>query len=331
MTEPADVEPRTAELIREVRAELVRLRKGPGVYSPRLEQQLGPRLRALVDPDHDEGPVLRSELALLLDRVATEVLSPASRTAALFALGVHRSHGDRSLQGRLEHVAALGKVSLRTVQRRVDDAFAAMAAALAAELAGRERARVAPPGWRVDALHSRLTFSGRRPTLVERRTVVALTPGLAVVTGSLSFPRTGDAWQGPLRVVAGDGCAVKEVEERHPGFWEVALELPSALPVGGRHAYTVTYEAPPGATMMPFYGFAPFRAAHGFSAEVVFDDPGTVEGVWELDGVPQPAAMDGSTPLGARVPFAADGRTVRVAFSGLVQGLAYGVHWRWRA
>lgn len=318
-----------AALLAELEAELVRLRKGGGVYSARLQQRLGPNLRELLDytPGMDEA-VVRPELTRLLD-TATAPLSPSMRRAALIALAVAPSLAEKNLIERLDLIAEEIQRNRRTAQRRVDDAATVMAGVLADQLARtRQRNTFVPPGWSVESLHSRLSFAGPRPTLVERREIVAVEPGLSSIAASLSLLVPPVAVTHGLEVTAIEGCTVDQVVEVTPRYWKVTLGLPAPLPVGARHHYEVAFTAPHRDSMEPVYGFVPFRPSRRFTAEILFADADDVESIWALDGVPQ-TILSETEPSGPLLTIGPD-HTVRCAHDNLVQGLCFGVQWRWR-
>lgn len=319
------------ELAEQVSAELVRLRRGGGVYDADLQNRLGPHLLELLDytPGMDEA-VIRPELVRLLD-LATAPLSPQQRRVALMALGVHPSHGDTALQERMRIVADELGVVPRTVHRRLVEATDVMAGVLADQLLRlRRRNPDAPAGWTVESLDARLSFAEARPELVERREILVTAPGLREIVANVSVMSPNDRRADRLDVTALAGCEVLEIARVGGSYWRVRLGLAKALLLGERHAYEVAFRTPSREAMLPFYAFVPQRPSRRFSAAVTFARAEDVDQIWALDGVPQSVVLD-------RAPDARDGdvtigpdNRVTCSYDHPLMGMCYGFQWRWR-
>ena len=319
------------DLVIEIAGELAVLRRGRGLFAPDVRRRVGPRLYAVaggggVEPAADTDVALRDALLSALSDVA-RAMPGDLRFAALTALAARPDLGEEMLTNRLDRVARFIDRDRRTARRRVDDALVMLAENLAARLKTEQPANPdAPPGWFVDSLDSTLTFDPT-PHLLEHREIVATVDGLRQIVVNLSMSSATDHSVDRLRLIPEEGCVLARPEHASGHYWRYVLALPKPLRAGQSHRYAVSFVATSREAMMPFYTMAPMRRCRSFSAEVRFTGASDVEELWRVDGVPYSAIL-GGRPTTARLRLD-EGNSVRVAFSGLQQGLAYGVQWRW--
>lgn len=308
-------------------AELTRLRRGWALQHGSLRERLGPIMWHLCginqsDPDRD---VQRKVRAFLTEEVST--LPDELRRAATLAFALDPNHLHRSLTVRVEQLAFEYAYTSRTARRRIDHALRLLARA-----ATRRPSESVPPdpgvGWRVRSLHAVLCLSADGPELLEERVIVATRSGLDRVTARLSVP-TPPGTAGRPSDVATDvvrGGTIVERESHYGArhFCRV-LRLPRPLAAGEEHEFAVVHRVSPERRLLPHYAFVPLVACDRFSVTVRFlaEPPPTV--LWRLTAVP-PRLVDDEEPGDDRLTL--DDRTVRLRFSGLLPGHAYGLAWQ---
>lgn len=314
-----------------VTRDLMTLRKGRGLQTPGLAPRLGPALLAALDLRTDVTDIADTELRRRAQAgivEAAQALPGDLREAVLVALAVDGWTNVPLLTDRLDAVAVAMDRDARTARRRVDAATRQLADALVTSRVDVENP-FAPPGWYVESLASTLRVGPAGARLTEDRVVVADTDGLDTVTATLSLPAPVSGRMPELDITAEAGCRIRGAHHVSQSHWRYELALPHPLRAGEAHRYVVSFSVPDRDLMRPYYTLIPLRRTRRFSAEIRFADPAAVELAWRLDGVP-PAVLEDAAPT-TRILVPDDAGVIRVRFEPVVQGLCYGVQWRWAA
>ncbi|GAA3888524.1 hypothetical protein GCM10022243_61760 [Saccharothrix violaceirubra] len=278
---------------------LERLRKGRGLVADDVDARVAPEFAVLFATPADHGEVLRRKLFDYLDGLMAGL--PADREViARVTLNVPPGRPDANLRRRMAFLAEEFRFDERTVRRRMDDAYRRMA-----ERAARGPEAAADRGdggraWYVDVLDVVLRLDVPRPHALERRTVVATRSGLDVV----------DVPKADVEVVFGGRLTPD------------GLALPRTLEKGERHTYGLMRRVPPDRSRLVY---VPHRLCRYFTLLVRFDPERLPGGVWRHDGVSRDVVRAGR-PVGRELSLNG-AHEVLVEFTGLVDGLAYGVHW----
>lgn len=310
---------------RQLRDELVRLRRGWGLQASGLRSRLGPRLIAaggIVDRDDDRA--IAEKLSALIRQI-TGGFPRELRQAALAALGVDGVWFP-TLTKRLGWLAGELKCSERNARRRADEACERLAQEL------RRRLNDAGPpdperGWRISHLSALLCLDRPAPELYEERTIVAARDGLAEIQTrvSLPLPREGDAGGGELVTKVLFGVRLRRQELMGDRHYRHTLALPRPLRYGDKLQYKIVYVIPP-QRMLPHYALVPLIPCDSFQVRVRFDPGRPPREVWRLERV-APRLLDTAHPGAQRLAPDAAG-DVSLSFTDLVSGLGYGVAWR---
>jgi hypothetical protein len=309
-------------------AELTRLRRGWALQHGNLRDRLGPIMHHLcgIDRTDTDRDVQRKVRALLTEHLAD--LPAELRRAAVLALAMDPNHLHRSLTVRVERLAHEYAYTSRTARRRIDHAFRLLALA-----ASRRPSESAPPdpgvGWHVRSLHAALSLDNNGPELLEERAIVATRSGLDRVTVRLSVPvppgLTGHPSDVTTEVVR--GATIVERESHYGArHFRCVLQLPQPLAEGQEHEFAVVHRVSPARRLLPHYAFVPLVPCDRFSVSVRFQALRWPAVLWRLTAVP-PRLVDDEEPGDDRLDLDGTG-TVRLRFSGLRAGHAYGVAWR---
>jgi hypothetical protein len=318
-----------ADRVKDVVAGLKRLSRGRGLQAPDLAAEFGAVLVEVLELDLEQPAVEVRRQAQNALIEAAQAMKSDMRFVALSTLGVDGWFHGPQLQDRIGEIARRLDRDARTIRRRIDGAFTQMADALIARRAiPREVNPNAPLGWHVDSLHSTLRLDAERPSLTEERVVVAEEAGLKIISTSLSVPRPDGQEPAELNLTADHGCDILGTRRVSDSHWRYQLELPWPLRAGERHRYVVTFSVASREQVQPFYVLTPYRRVRTFSLETLFGMPPAADLVWRLDGVPSSILRDGQ-PTDDVVGIQPGGRA-EASFENLVQGLSYGLAWRWR-
>jgi hypothetical protein len=324
MTHDDDARPSVAAVFED----LMRLRKGRGLAAPGLARKIGPALAAALGAD---VTMAESELRSVVQGgivEATQALPEDLREAVLVSLAVEGWTVQPLLTDRIGWVATTMDRDARTARRRLDGATLQLADALIARrLAAGGGNPFAPAGWYVESLASTLRVDLPSARLTEDRVIVADADGLDTVTATLSVPPRDRVGAPELSVSAEAGCEIRSARRVSESHWLYELALPHRLRAGERHRYAISFSVPDRELIRPYYALIALRRTRRFSAELRFAAPASVALAWRLDGVPQ-SVLDDATPTRSLLALDEAG-IVRVRFEQVVQGLCYGVQWRW--
>lgn len=324
MTDGDDARP----CVDEVFQDLMRLRKGRGLAAPGLAQKIGPALATGLDIDLTtaEAELRRQVQGGIVE--AAQVLAADLRWAVLVSLAVAGWSAQPLLKDRIGWVAGTMDRDARTARRRLDAATLQVADDIVARrLADTGGNPFAPAGWYVESLASTLRLDLASARLTEDRVIVADADGLDTVTATLSVPPRDPLGAPELAVSAEAGCEIRSARRVSESHWLYELALPRRLRAGERHRYVISFSVPDRESIRPHYALIALRRTRRFSAELRFANPASVALAWRLDGVPQ-SVLDDATPTRPLLRLD-DAGVVRVRFEQVVQGLCYGVQWRW--
>jgi hypothetical protein len=299
------------ELIRELKS----LRKGRGLFAGRIEERIGPALRAACEVSDGDGPVAaRNKVAARLTELA-EHLPADLRLATLAAFAVTADARLPLYQDRVMWAAVRVDRDPRTVRRRVDEAINQLA-----ELAtGASRGRPEEPasGWHTTELRVVLALDRTEPEVLEERRIVVDEDGLRELDLAVSLP----AAQSDLDVCVFYGGSL--VDRGASASARFGLALPRPMSRGETHEFAVRFRLPAPHAMRPCLVRVPRRPCELYDLRVRFgQDPPRV---WMLNGVPQ-RDMSGQRYQGHRHPVDRAGE-IHLRFYQLAPGLAYGAWW----
>ncbi|MGW5052757.1 hypothetical protein [Actinokineospora sp. NPDC004072] len=294
---------RYPELVRELKA----LRKGGGVHASRIDQRVGPTLRATCGITGLDGPLairekVSARLGELVDRLPPELGLPAQ--AAFAIKGVRLP----LYQDRVRWAAMRLDRDPRTVRRRVDDAIARLAE-MAAEL---------PParlgGWRTTELRVAVALDRAQPEVLVQRRVVADQDGVGEL--EIAAPIQVTRPEVDVRVLYGGTVGARGTADGRVAF---ALTPPAPIQRGAAHDIGLVYRLPSAQALRPHLVCVPQHPWELFELRVRFGIGAGVPRVWTLPGA------DGAE-TGSPVPVDGAGE-VHARFRKLVPGLAYGARW----
>ena len=306
--------------------ELVRLRHGWALQRRFLHDRIGPqlvRLCGIADTDNDRE--IRGKLRSWLTTVSAEIPADLRRALALaFALDPH--HQSRQLAMRVERLAREQSCAPRTARRRIDHAVRLISHAAAGRTVD-----VADPesGWHVRSMRAELDLDRAGAELRETRLLVADRAGLRRIAVRLSAPPPAASSDGigEVLVEALSGARVVSTEK-----WVAAqhfrfdLELTESLQVGDEHEVGLRYLLPPGREIRPHYALLPLVPCEHFALSIKFRADSPPKDMWRLDGAP-PRLVDDEQSDDQRLRIERKD-DVRLVFTDLRQGRAYGLAWR---
>lgn len=296
------------ELVRELKS----LRKGRGLFAGRIEERVGPALRAACEIADGDGPVAtRDKVATRLRELAAQ-LPEDLRLPTLAAFAVTDDVEARLplYQDRVQWAAVQVDRDPRTVRRRVDEAIDQIA-----ELAtGVTTVRAADrsSGWHTATLRVGVALDRDQPEVLEQRRIVVDRDGLREV----DLAATPHTTRPDLDVCVFYGGTL--VERDRPG-----LALPRPMSRGESHEFAVRLRLPAAQAMRPYLVCVPGRPCELFDLRVRFGP--RPPRVWTLSGA-APGAVCDPVPHGLRHPVDRAGE-IHLRFYQLAPGLAYGARW----
>ena len=310
----------------ELANELKTLRKGRGLQTPRLAEQVGPMLRELagIAPD-DSGAILRDKLSETLRKLA-ENLPVDLRMVVTVALALHPDTQHQFLQERVQFLAEMQRRDGRTIRRRMDEGFERLA-----EIATTPTSVV--PGmdsgvdWYIDRMESIMRMDKPAPECFERSTIVAERDGLDRVQSRMTLPKEAQA-TGEHHELFPDlyfGVTLLGAERQHGDRFRFELGLPRPLKAGERHEFGIILRVPEDQPMAPHYVLVPDRRCDEFHLRVRFDREQLPLMLWRVDGVFH-RELDERRPSDDLLTVDDVGE-VKVTFTRLLPGHGYGVQW----
>lgn len=306
--------------------ELVELRRGRGLLSPRL--RIGPSIATAcgIRPEMSTAEA-RDRLTARIDAELGSFPQDLG-LAVRAALALPPAPPHPFLAARMEWLGKRLDRDPRTARRRVDDGISLLAERFVGVSAPHESGNpFAPGGWYVASLSAALQLERDPVRLLETRTIVCTQEGLRELTVSWSVPAASQSPTGLTVDVQYGGNLVKNDRTSTATYWSGAIVLPQPMRVGDRHEYSVHVTALPLDLMNPFYVVTPHRRIDEFRLHTRFPRSPSLEGVWQVDGVPFQLLDEGDDIQGVLVEPNAAGE-VTSHFRELQLGLSYGLRWR---
>lgn len=311
----------------ELANELKTLRKGRGLQTPKLIDQVGPVLRQLCGiVALDSQATVREKLAERL-RILADGLPDDLRLAVTIALALHPDTQQQFLQERVQFLADLQKRDVRTIRRRMDDGFELLAemATKPPEVQGRGGTGL---GWYIGRVESILRLDKASPECFERRTIVAEWDSLDTVQAMMTLPkdRRGAAQRHDLLMELYFGVNLIGAQRKHDRF-VFDLGLPEQLKVGERHEYGIVWRVPDDQPMRDHYVLFPDRRCEEFHLRVRFDPDRVPAKVWRVSEVFHRDLDDDQAPTDQLLTVDKAGE-IDLTFHSLLPGHGYGARWR---
>ncbi|MCR6483150.1 hypothetical protein M8542_10005 [Amycolatopsis sp. OK19-0408] len=307
--------------------ELTTLRRGWGLEAERLRGRLGPLVAAWCE-------IHRTTSEREARRVLREAISAAiadfpadDRLAVNVALGIAPGSQHALLSDRVGILAQRLRVSDRTARRRIDRAFARLAAEIEAGARPGEGVPDPDEGWFVKRLKVLVRLDTEEPELIEERLIVATRDGLSRISAQFTVPRVEDGSDGERDVTADAQHGVRITGESREGqrHFRWLLDLPRPLARGDTHTYSLVFRIRDGRPIRPSYAFVPLVMCESVTVRVRFDPERPPRAVWRLDRVPYSVLSDPAQP-GETLPL--DGAyEVAQDFTAPQLGYVYGVRW----
>jgi hypothetical protein len=299
------------DLVRELRS----LRKGRGVFAGRIEQRVGPTLRATCGITEDDGPVtIRRKLAARLTELA-EQLPEDMRLAILAAFALTTEARQPLYRDRVYWAATRIDRDPRTVRRRVDDAIDHLA-----ELSA-TTPHASTGAWHTAELRVAVGLDHWQPEIQAEHRIVADHDGLQELGFAPPFPVAPRDLD--VKVLYGGTLRDRDVvSSDRTGF---ALALPETLAQGESHNFAVRFRLPSPHAMRPYLVYVPEHPCELFDLRVRFGPDRRPSDVWTLRGEHQDAGAD-PVRHGDQHPVDRAGE-IHLRFHRLVPGLAYGAQW----
>jgi hypothetical protein len=304
-----------AELVRELKS----LRKGRGLLASRIEDRVGPGLRAACEVTEGDGMVVirqkvAGRLAELVEQLPEDLRLP---TRAAFAIDGEARQP--LYQERVLWAAVRVDRDPRTVRRRVDEAINELA----------ELAISTPPGqvvgptdsWHTTELRVAVALDRAEPEVMEQRRIVADQDGLRKLDLAVSLP--AGRHDVDVSVFYGGTLVDRGMEASDRiGF---SLALPGPLTRGEPYDFALRFRMPTARAMWPYLACVPRHPCELFDLRVRFGADRLPRHVRMLHGAFQ---RDVSDPVchghQHRVDQAGE---IHMRFRHLTPGLAYGARW----
>jgi hypothetical protein len=309
----------------ELANELKTLRKGRGLQTPKLTEQVGPLLLQLCGAGGTENAAtIREKLSERL-RILAERLPDDLRLAVTIALALHPDTQQQFLQDRVQFLAELQKRDVRTIRRRMDEGFD-----LLAEIAMKpadSSARGSGLGWYIDRMDAILRMDKPNPECFERRRIVAEWDGLDQIQAMITIPKDEREMtdQHDLNAELYFGATLLSRDRRSENRFEFQLGLPQPLAIGERHEYGMVMRVPPNQPMRTHYVFFPDRRCEEFRLRIRFDPDRAPSTIWRVAEVFH-REVDDNRPTDTLLDVDKAGE-VNLTFRSLRPGHGYGAQW----
>ncbi|HWM01109.1 MAG TPA: hypothetical protein VNP92_02115 [Actinophytocola sp.] len=299
--------------------ELKSLRKGRGLLAGRIEERVGPALRAACEVTEGDGPVvIRQKVHNRLTELA-EHLPDDLRLATIAAFAMRAEVQLPLYQDRVDWAAVKLDRDPRTVRRRVDDAIEQLA-----DLAGGvpRRSVEQPNGyWHTTELRVAVALDRAQPEVLEQRRIIADRDDVRELDLAVSLP----PGQPDLEVTVFYGGTLLDRGMEASDRFGFALTLPRPLARGESHNFAVRFRLPSASAMRPYMVCVPKHPCELFDLRVRFGRDEPHPRVWMVDGAFQRDVSDPACP-GHQHPVDRAGE-IHLRFRQLAPGLAYGARW----
>jgi hypothetical protein len=304
-----------AELVRELKS----LRKGRGLLAGRIEERVGPALRAACEVTDGDGlVVMRRKVATRLAELV-EQLPEDLRLPTLAAFAIDGEARQPLYQERVLWAGIRMDRDPRTVRRRVDEAINELA-----ELAmDRPRGRAHRPAesWHTTELRVAVALDGTQPEVMEQRRIVADKDGLSELDLAVSLP----AKRPDLDISVFYGGTLLDRGMEASDRFGFALALPRPLSRGESCDFALRFRLPTAHAMWPHMVCVPRRPCELFDLRVRFGVDRVPRHVRMLHGAFQ---RDVSDPVCHGHQHQVDqAGEIHMRFRQLTPGLAYGARW----
>ncbi|WIY01856.1 hypothetical protein QRX60_48960 [Amycolatopsis mongoliensis] len=293
----------------------------------RLRERLGPLVSGWCEIHRTAND--REARRVLRDAVSAAIAEfPADdRLAVNVALGIAPGAQHALLSDRVGILADRLRISERTARRRIDRAFARLAAEIEAGTRPGDGVPAPDEGWFVKRVKALVRLDTVEPELIEERLIVAARDGLSRISAQFTVPRLEDGRDGERQVAADAQHGVRIADAKRVGqrHFRWLLDLPRPLARGDTHTFALVIRIRDGLPIRPSYTFVPLVTCESFTVRVRFDPARPPRVVWRLDRVPPSVLADPPQP-GAPLPL--DGACeVAQEFSAPQLGYAYGLRW----
>lgn len=303
------------ELVRELKS----LRKGRGLLGARIEERIGPTLRAACEVTDGDGlVVLRQKVAARLAELVQQ-LPEDLRLPTLAAFALEDEARQPLYQERVLWAAIRVDRDPRTVRRRVDEAINELA-----ELAaGTPPGRTAGPAdsWHTSELCVAVALDQAQPEIIERRRIIADQDGLRELELAVSLP----AGRQDLDVGVVYGGTLTDRGMEASDRFGFALALPKPLSRGEPYDLALRFRLPSSLAMWPHMVCVPKRPCDLFDLRVRFGKDRPPSQVRMLHGAFQRDVSDRVSHGHQHEPDQSG--EIHMRFRQLSPGLAYGARW----
>lgn len=307
----------------ELANELKTLRKGRGLQTPKLSEQVGPTLRQLCGITGTENSAtIREKLSERLRNLA-DGLPDDLRLAVTVALAIHPETQQQFLQERVQFLAEMHQRDVRTIRRRMDDGFE-----LLAEMATKpsEQRGGTGLGWYIERVEGIMRLDKAAPESFERRTIVAEWDSLDTIQAMMTLPRDSAHSDEEVELLAELYFGAKHVGTRRTGQRFVYdLLLPEPLAIGERHEYGMIFRVTDEQQMRRHYVMFPDRRCEEFTVRVRFDPEHMPKKVWRVSEVFHRDVDDMVAPETLLTIDKAG--EINLSFHSLLPGHGYGAQW----
>jgi hypothetical protein len=314
--------------------ELKTLRKGRGVNTARVTDQIGPLLRELAAVEkQDPTGIIRQKLTATLNRLS-ESLPADLALAARAALALDPEAQQPFLAERVQWLAGRLERDVRTARRRVDLGLAALAErALVPEAAAVPAPRAAlarePDDdlWHIREFRAVLRLDQPAPEAIEQRVIVANQDGLDRLDALITIPRDRATRTGShdLLMEVLYGATIVSRERVTGSRFKYGLQLPRPLYAGEAHEYALLFRLPMNQPMRTHYVYTTHRRCDAFDLRIRFDPERMPAEIWRVN---QGYLGDLDDETAPRDMVEAD-RTgeLHLVFHRLRLGFGYGAQW----
>ncbi len=308
--------------------ELKVLRKGRGVFNPRIAAQVGPGLRVVCGiTDDDNTAIVRQKLIERLSEFATALPHDLGLAVAA-ALAVHPEARQAFLNDRIDWLATKLSRDNRTARRRIDHGTIQ----LAEVAAQRSRAPSDPipartDDWYVSRLRAVVLLDRSSPRAIETREITSISDGLDRVTVAVSLPRepSGLNQDHDLAAEVLYGGTLVAKQRTAASQFRFELHLPHSLRSGDSHEFSLLWRVPDDQPMRTHYVHTSRRRCDFFDLRIRFALDRLPRRVWRVAGAFH-REIDEVAPSGDFLTPDPAG-DLHVDFANLAPGFGYGVQW----